>query len=315
MLKDSLGFNLTEAVSILRSLIEDSVVPDNGFDVPFLLIDTACEKASEVFGISSEAARTIIEGFTIRPDAMKSEGRTIIKPNQIHRAWRRGFFEFPHPDGLHITFSRQMAREALLTLINQTHFQKFPPEWTESKPVREAIARVDNESSDTFEQAVATALASLDIVGVASLDTYRLKDGSRHEVPEEVGEIDFVGYSANDNCLVLLEAKMVSPGANVKRFRADIQSFVTDDDSHEAQLRRKVEWAKTVPDELLEHLAVAGHHGLPESVSKVAGVLVTYFPSYAQFYTEEYPCTSLTNLILDYEAYGRWPYKEGVHEV
>lgn len=306
-MRAELGFDLGQAIDLFHTLIENSEVT-SGFDVPFLPVEEIRKKGAEVFGVSPEAISAMLDGFSITSENMEEEQREIMRPNQRHRAWHRGFFDFPHADGRHIVFSREMARECLGMLIREIHFQKFPPEWsTGHETVRVAADNLANQSSNWFEDCTAATFERLDFVGVTSLEVIAF-DHTRVRVPSDVGEIDFVGYSRRDKLLVVADAKMVLPRSEPRGFRDDRSAFTEGAKSYEAKLTKKVEWIRANIGLISDYLCHATNLKLPLNIERVAGVLVTCFPTFAQFFTKQFPCSSLTNLVLDYEAHGQWPY-------
>lgn len=310
-MRKALGFDLLQVIDLFQTLIEDSEVASS-FDVPFLSIGEIRRNGSEVFDVSPEAISVMLDGFTVMSKNMETEEREIMRANQRHRAWHRGFFEFPHPKGRHITFSRQMAVECGRMLLRGIHFQKFPPEWSMgNEEVRIAADKLANQSSKWFEDRTFDTLRKLGIVGVASLEVIAFGN-TRIRIPSEVGEIDFVGYSKHDDLLLVADAKMVLPRSEPRGYRDDRTAFTEGTKSYEAKLSKKVEWVRANIDLICHHLQHKTDFDRPLNVERirVAGVLVTCFPTYARFFTKQFPCTSLTNLVLDYEAYGKWPYPQ-----
>lgn len=72
------------------------------------------------------------EEIVLTRQQMTEERRAIYQPNQEHRAFRRGYFEFPHSSGTHLFWSGALASEGLDHLINGVCFKKLPEEWLTS---------------------------------------------------------------------------------------------------------------------------------------------------------------------------------------
>ena len=50
-----------------------------------------------------------------------------------------------------------------------------------------------------------------------------------------------------------------------------------------------------------------------ETPDKLGTVILTYYPTIAEFFMEKYPCSSIVNFILDYQEGGKWPYTRGIY--
>ena len=46
-----------------------------------------------------------------------------------------------------------------------------------------------------------------------------------------------------------------------------------------------------------------------------AATFITYYPTISQYFIEDYPCVSITNLILDYREKGKWSYSKGIFDL
>src|SRR5262249_3914505 len=101
-LRESIGISYAEALNVLANIIKHARPAPYGFPVLFLHKERTVDQCAGGLSISPEAARRVIEGFTISKANLESEGREIWKPKQEYRAFRRGFFEVPHPTGPHL---------------------------------------------------------------------------------------------------------------------------------------------------------------------------------------------------------------------
>ena len=135
------GFTYRQAVQVLWHLIDTDVVPDRkSFDVPFVRRDLVVHGFHEDLGWPKDSVARVLDGFSIGKASLQEEGRTIFKPKQEYRAFRRAFFEMPHETGSHLMWSRRMARECWLLLIDGSVFQRFPPEWRSPRVQQRARA-------------------------------------------------------------------------------------------------------------------------------------------------------------------------------
>lgn len=310
--KQSFGFSWTDAMAALKHLIDTAVVPDKGFDIPFCRQDVVIDGMSKnIPGATLETAGRFLQGFSLPVKKMREEGREIWKPKQEYRALRRGFFEFPHPTGPHIVWSREMARECVFMLTKGVVFQRIPPEW-KSTEVNAGLAKLSNQAGKWFEGVTEDNLAKVGIVGVKSLKGVGMGD-KRIAVPAEVGELDFLGYHPGWRLLVLLECKMVDGAFEPKYMRDDISTFVKADKSYVRKFRRKVEWVRNSLKAVCAGLGTVMPKVGPIAPANLATAMVTLHPTLASVFITDLPCVSLTELMIDIEERGAWPYAKGLH--
>jgi hypothetical protein len=245
---------------------------------------------------------------------MESEGREVWKPKQEYRAFRRAFFEMPHTTGTHLAFSRSMALESLNQLVRGVVFRQFPPEWR-SAEVDAAVVNLSQQAGKWFEGIVENRLRGIGIIGFKSIQKQIGQKNDVVKIPSEVGEIDFLGYSQNENLLLIVECKMVQGGLEGKFFRDDIKEFVTSSKSYVKKYSRKVRWLRDNASAVTNALNSTRLYSAPVKPLAIATAVITYYPTIAQYFIDEYPCISLTNLILDYQEKGKWPYALGVYSI
>ena len=279
-------------------MIEDVQPAPNGFPTLFIPYDRLIDIAAQ-HGRSRQTVETVIRGFTVFPDDLVAENRIVFRPKQESRAYRRGFFLFPHATGPHLAFSKAMAQEGVIQLGTSVCYQRLPREWV--TPATEAgLSELSNAAGRWFERIVTENLASLGFIGRRA--KYAVGSASSSiPIPPTVGELDFLGFHPGERTLVLLEAKMVRSGLEAAFWRNDIADFLRGDQSHSAKFRRKVAW---VGEHRTEIAAVLG---APNPVH-FRFALITLYPCIASEMISDYPCVSLTEFVLDYRHAGRWPY-------
>jgi hypothetical protein len=139
-----------------------------------------------------------IDGFSISPANLKADQRVVWNPKQESRAYRRGFFVFPHETGPHLAFSREMAKESLMQLVFWVCFKRLPVEWRTPETLK-ALDGLSHAASEWFEGVVCRNLQSLGIVGQRMHRT--IGNGNyQMQIPDAVGEIDFLGYPPDLAC-------------------------------------------------------------------------------------------------------------------
>ncbi|MBE9140238.1 hypothetical protein IQ254_24065 [Nodosilinea sp. LEGE 07088] len=111
-----------------------------------------------------------------------------------------------------------------------------------------------------------------------------------------------------------MECKLVSDGFEPKYIRNDLEEFVNSRKSYLAKFKEKFAWVKGnvnfVFSALAEDASVCAEHP-----TRIAGIFLTFFPTMASYLIEDYPCVSLVEFLLDYEALDEYPYQVGVYEL
>jgi hypothetical protein len=250
-------------------------------------------------GRPQTAIERAIDGFSVSPENLAAEGRVIWKPKQENRAYRRGFYIFPHETGPHLAFSRAMARQNLFHLVSWVCFKHLPVEW-ETPATRDAAEGLSRAAGDWFEEVVCRNLNAVGVLGQRAHRTVG-SGQQRMRVPEPVGEIDFLGYQPQEKLLVLIEAKMVMTGLEPRYWRDDLDRFVFRSGSYAERFRRKLSWVAE------NRCAISAALGF-DAVAQVGAAMLTLYPCIARAFISDFPCVSLTEFMLDYEQKSRWPY-------
>ena len=296
------GISFGHFLDFLRHAIDDPLPHPKGFPIPFINLE-GFVKAGATSGINQDLVRKILAGFTLHKAAMEREGRVMWNPKQEFRALRRAFFEFPHPAGTHLVWSRGMAKESYIWLLSGVCFQHLPEEWL-TEETKAGLAEASNACSKWFETCAAENLKSVGFQGQAFKDSVRIGRNAL-EIPNLVGQLDFLGYSVTENLLLLAEFKIVEEGTEPRFYRDAISQFVRNKGNYAAKFRRKIAWIKDNQTRIAKMFNPDGR--LPQ----LATAMITLYPSFASFFIDDFRCVSITHFRLDYERAGKWPYALG----
>lgn len=293
------GGSYNDFLGVLRAVIDHTEPLKDGFRTYFLHREQLIAGIVEASGMPEQVVVTALDGFTIFPMKMVAEKRVAWNPKQRHRALRRGFFLFPHESGDHLAFSRTMALENSIHLISSIPYQKVPIEW-ETPSIRKNATKLSKVGADWFEVQVQQNLGRVGVRG--SRAGRRIGQGdSRVAIPDSVGEIDFIGYSSAENLILVLECKMALTGLEARFWRDDLDRFVNRKHSYREQLLRKVAWVRSNLE------SVSRAMGVPND-ARLATAMVSLYPCIADEVIAEFRLVSITELMLDYERSGGWPY-------
>jgi hypothetical protein len=295
------GMSYGEFIAAIRLVIEGcrpSLHPQS-FPTLFVHRGRVLEALGD-FNPSQAALERAIDGFTISPAKLVAERRVIWNPKQESRAYRRGFFLFPHETGPHLGFSREMAKESLMQLVFWVCFKHLPLEWRTEETIG-ALDMLAHAASEWFEDAARRNLQALGFVGQRVHRALGVGN-KRVEVPENVGEMDFLGYHPAQKLLVIIEAKMTMTGIEARFWRDDLDQFVFRPGSYAERFRRKLSWVSENRAAITRALGFDGAAG-------VGAAMLTLYPCIARTFIPDFPCVSITEFMLDYERAKQWPYR------
>jgi hypothetical protein len=312
--RQTIGITLNESLGVIRAVVDHAQTPTTGFKIPFCSHESIVSEITRHSGFPRVSVQRALAGFTVTKAGLESEGREIFKPKQEYRAYRRGFFEMPHSTGPHLAWSGNMAMENAVLLLTETPLKQIPAEWN-SPAVVSALGRLSNAIGKWFESAVAANFKRLGILGVQSVKDAIGRGPSALPIPQDIGEIDFVGYSPHDSALVVAECKFVRSGTEPKFDRDDIKDFVTGTNAFMKRLKRKTGWILENLPAVRSALSDMTGSTIGADVRRVFSVMVTYYPSSATYFWKDAPCVSLTELMIDYHSHGEWPFRNGVSVV
>lgn len=294
------GMTYGEFIAAIVSVI-DGAQPSlhpNAFQTLFVNRERVIDELARS-GRDRNAIKRALDGFSITRENLTTEKRAVWKPKQENRAYRRGFFVLQHEDGPHLAFSRQMARESLIHLVNWAPYRHLPREWR-TDITSKALSPLSREAGRWFETVIRRCFEDLGFDGTRAART--IGRGSHSiPIPPDVGEVDYIGYQPDERILLIAEAKMVMTGLEGAYWRDDLDEFVFRRGSYAERFRRKLAWTTEHSQQICATL------GVPRP-DLVRGVMLTLYPCIAGAFIADFPCVSITEFMLDYEEHGRWPY-------
>lgn len=311
--KNHIGINYLDALKLLQLIINNSEPDPNGFPVAFVNKEKLIEIISNQMNYAKETISNVIDGFILTKNKMVAEERKLYKPKQEYRAFRRAFFEFPHHTGYHIAFSKEMAQECLFQLTVNTVFKQFPAEWI-TPEIQGSLEIISKKNGDWFENFVAEKIKDIGFNGDVSLKRINI-NSQIIKIPDDVGEIDYIGYSRNEDVILILECKFVKPSFENNLFRDDLSDFVNSKKAYKKKFDKKIDWCISnlgLISSYLKHKNIVDESKNP---SEVRFALITFYPNISYYFINEYPCVSLTKFIKDYKEIGKWPYNNGKRKI
>jgi len=309
---EEIGTTYLQAIGVLRTVIEVSEPDPNRFPIPFIHRETVIEKLCQYLGISRASVAQILAGFSLNKEQLQTEGRKVWKPKQEYRALRRGFFEVPHTEGIHLTFSKKMAFENLIQLVRGVPFQQLPTEWRTER-IDLALSALANEAGTWFENVVQDNLTKVGFWGYKGIKRGFGQGDARVSIPENVGEVDYIGYSDTEQLLIVIECKMVSAGVEAKYFRDEISEFFTSSDAYKDKFEKKIGWVRSNLNQIIEAFESLQSDEVEINPTRMACAIITYYSSIITCLVEEIPSCSITEFMMSYEEKQQWPFERGIY--
>lgn len=308
--QDLCGLSLREVVDVLVMVLEMSKPHPDRFPICCIPLSAIYEGLRVNCGISKSAAETILSGFLLTPENLQMEARHFWNPKNRYRAYRRGIFQITRSDEKHLIWSDAMYKECFMVYRSGFAFGILPDEWIYSKRLVSAAGDLSVARGKWFEGKVLRILKKLGFLTISNRDSFGFPPNN---ISCPHGEIDILAYKPSDRLLFFGECKMVLSGSEPKLFKDELKDFVGDNNSFSEKHKKKVDWAKDNLDELLKALSSTGEIKADIQPKSLVSGIVTFYPSYASRFIDEFPCVSLTEFYYDLRnSRGRWPYKSGI---
>ena len=291
------NFNIKELCGFLEEKVKLKSAPVITFDE-----DELVTNISKKFKVEKHISKKIIAGLNLSKENLK--GRQITKPNQEYRSLKRALYSLNQGDNNIIVSSAGMLPESFVHLQKGLAFGKVPSEWLEFCN-KSSLDRINVKLGKWFEDLVCRQFKEKGIVG----KNYKDKIGySSIRIPNNIGDIDFLGISKIDNILVVAECKFVDFATDPNGFRIDKDKFVDKKKSYDEKFRGKINWVIDNYCEIVK--ALKKDLKLDVSLqknSKLGVVMLTHFPSIAREFIDKYECVSLAEFIDAFASNNKWP--------
>lgn len=283
--KQSFGVTLEEIEKFLKVLLFD-VVTDQ---VPFVRKSMIVDNLVRYFNISTDNAKALLAGITISKEKLTTPKRLLYKPKQENRLFSRIFIEVPHRTGRHLVWAKGLATENLSLLTKNLYYRKIPIEW-ETKDIKIGMDILSNRLGKWFEKIAVLELEAIGVVGVSSAKKQIGVGKEKIEIPDNVGEIDYLGYSKKNNDLMLVEFKILTPSLEPTHFRDDYDKFFKEN-GYITKFQKKIEWVSQNLEVVCKCLSKQLKTDIIDpSLSKI---LITYYPSVMNVFVNEFTVTTL----------------------
>ncbi|KFF64896.1 hypothetical protein RC90_00555 [Pectobacterium brasiliense] len=285
---EHLGISYEKLINILLEIITNS--PSNIAIVnKNEMIDFLCKKLN----IDINQANSIVLGFSIDQERLKIQVRKLFAPKQEYRAYHRGFFIFKIKDEECIIFSKTMAKESLDILLNNVCYKILPKEWL-TNSINSKLATLSNMAGKWYEEQLFINLKKTDIKTIRSVKKLKSND-KIVTIPDNVGEIDFLGFDLVNSSLFIIEAKNVRFNTEPRLFRDDLSKFTHGSKSYSNKFNKKCQWVidniNIITDEFKRNKININN------IAKIYKVMVLFHPSIIETKKTDFTCMNMVKFL------------------
>lgn len=194
----------------------------------------------------------------------------------------------------HSMWTYEMMNEGIAMFVDSLSYNGLPEEWRTPK-MQKTFAEITRHFGSEFETYACNHLYNWNIVG----QSYKKALPCGISIPENVGEIDFLGYSCDQKCIVCFEFKNVSYSTDPIEFRDDLDKFIYSKNSYFNKFSKKVEFIKAHIKELVEYFR--NQKKVELDSSKFVASFITYAPNISRYYMPKYKCMSISEFEVEWQ--------------
>jgi len=297
------GITYAEFQALVSGLVVNSKEIIDPGKAPMSVKEDTIKGLAEYLGIPASSVTAIMNLLTLD----KSIPREVWDSKQFNRINKRPFLEFQSRGRTVLMWSHSKIGEYLALLDSDLIFNKTPHGW-DSESLRGAISKISNNSGKWFEQAVITQLEKLGFKGREVKDKTFDKFS---DVNFDCGQIDYLGFHAESNCMAIFEFKMIETGFDARGVRQVRSYFLEGKKPFVNIFNRKINWVNANLPFLKEYFKNEFGSAIPSDLHEVKAAFITYYPTLLSLFFTQIPCKSLIQFVEDCNSKGIWPYPSG----
>ena len=243
--------------------------------------------------IPADCVDLFFDAFPINRAGIRKQPRKIYATKQSYRLKIRFMIEIEENGTLYLFYTGAMLREGYILFRDSLCYNDLPIELQSSK-LKKECAKMSLSYGKKFEQYANKFLATKGFYGL----NCKRKIPSNQPIPNDVGEIDFLGYSKDLKRLVCFEFKNVFYSTDPLEYRDDLDKFIYKKGSYSDKFRRKIEFVKVHMKELADFFHQNESVELLEN-QLIVGML-TYSPNISRFFIKDFKCMSLAEFEVEW---------------
>lgn len=248
---------------------------------------------TEDYNIPLSSANLFFDVFSINKEGLKKEPRVIYDTKQEYRLKVRFILEFELNKATYLLYTLEMLNEAYIMFHKSLCCNDLPNK-LKSETIKDISAKITLSYGKKFEVYATNFLKAKGFVGCVS----KRKLPSGNTIPNDVGEIDFLGYSKNLQSVVCFEFKNVFYSTDPLEFRDDLVKFIRKKDSYLNKFKKKINFVKAHIEDLTNYYRQKDSVDLSKN-HLVVGIL-TYAPNISRFFMTDCKCMSLAEFEVEW---------------
>jgi hypothetical protein len=304
--QDAVGVSYSDALCALRSINEHIAVIDNSFPIQAIHRTPLQNAICREFGWSQNATSRVIDGFTLTPEAVGLNGRERWNSRVSERLLRKGFVQTSHRDGAVLMWSYSMAAEGIMRLAEGATFQQFPSAWRTDN-VNSKLGTISRTAGKWLETVCQAELQKFGIQSIVSQKNSIGKGSAMLKIPDEIGELDVLAYSPDENLFLFLECKMLMATNEPKAWKGELDQFNNRKNGFNKKFAKKANWLKAHIVEVIAAMQSVNVIESDKTPAFIAEAIVTFYPSIATHFDNDHQCLSVCELIRGYKEKSSFP--------
>ena len=290
--------------SILAILRDNCAPGDN--DVYFIPTQSLKDGIANDFGVPQKCVELFFKTFSLTQEELKASPREIFKTKQKNRLKSKFIVQLDWNGVTHSMWTYEMMNEGIAMLLDSLSYNGLPEEW-KTPNMQKSFADITRHFGSVFESYASNHLHNWNIIG----QSYKKALPCGIEIPESAGEIDFLGYSCDQKCIVCFEFKNVSYSTDPLEFRDDLDKFIYSKNSYFNKFSKKIEFIKAHIKELVEYYR--NQKKIELDSSKFVISFITYAPNISRYYMPKYKCMSISEFEVEWKE-NPWQFMIEVEE-
>lgn len=196
---------------------------------------------SEKFNISQETTLKILDGITLRNQHFKTKSRNAWNFQQNERIRKRPLIKVKYDGNDFFLYSPEMLLDRITSMAQDIMFsaEKLPNEW-KSKTIESVIAISSNKIGKWFENINIEMFKRVNILGFKPGDKIQINNHQFFKIKQDIGPPDFIGYSAQDNAIVIIECKLIDCVFEIRGVINQVNKFIGQKKSFVKQFDKKI---------------------------------------------------------------------------
>ena len=278
--------------SILTILRDNCVPGDNGvYFIPTLSLKNGIIKDCR---IPQKCVELFFKTFSLTQEDLKASPREMFKTKQKNRLKSKFIVQLDWNGVTHSMWTYEMMNEGIAMLLDSLSYNGLPEEWR-TPNMQKSFADITRHFGSVFESYASKYLHNWGFAG----QSYKKTLPCGIDIPNQVGEIDFLGYSSEQKCIVCFEFKNVCYSTDPLEFRDDLDKFIYKDNSYFIKFDKKVEFIKEHVSELAVFFKEKDKVDLDSK--KIVVSFITYAPNISRYYMPKYKCLSISEFEVEWK--------------